>query len=129
MFPDPPLSPLQEAVEKNYRGRLLACSPAPDPLALVPIVPVPKAEPRPTWARLRTLFRILVPRVLDGQGARMAALAGLVVARTALSDRIASLNGTSVKNVLQQDRRAFARLIGISVLQSLASAIVAPSLR
>jgi hypothetical protein len=108
---------------------LLACSPPPDPLSIIPPMLTLKPEPQPTWKRLCTLLRILVPRVFDYQGGRMLALAGLVVARTALSDRIASLNGTSVKNVLQQDRRAFIRLIGISVLQSLASAIVAPSLR
>lgn len=37
--------------------------------------------------------------------------------------------GTSVKYVLEQDKAAFIRLTGISVLQSAASSIVAPSLR
>jgi ABC-type uncharacterized transport system fused permease/ATPase subunit len=53
----------------------------------------------------------------------------LVVSRTWISDRIADLNGTSLKHVLHQDKVAFIRLTGISVLQSVASAIVAPSLR
>nr|GEV86978.1 ABC transporter D family member 1 isoform X1 [Tanacetum cinerariifolium] len=44
-------------------------------------------------------------------------------------DRIASLNGTTVKYVLEQDKAAFVRLIGVSVLQSAASSFVAPSLR
>jgi hypothetical protein len=39
------------------------------------------------------------------------------------------LTGTSLKHVLHQDKAAFIRLTGISVLQSVASAIVAPSLR
>ncbi len=39
------------------------------------------------------------------------------------------LAGTSLKHVLHQDKAAFIRLTGISVLQSVASAIVAPSLR
>ena len=37
--------------------------------------------------------------------------------------------GTSVKHVLEQDKAAFIRLTGVSVLQSAASAVVAPSLR
>jgi hypothetical protein len=34
-----------------------------------------------------------------------------------LQDRIASLNGASVEHVLRQDRAAFVRLIGRSVVQ------------
>nr|CAB3498440.1 unnamed protein product [Digitaria exilis] len=37
--------------------------------------------------------------------------------------------GTSVKYVLEQDKAAFIRLTGISVLQSAANSIVSPSLR
>lgn len=59
----------------------------------------------------------------------LSMLALIIVTRTALSDRIANLNGTTVEYVLQQDVKAFARLIGVSVLQSLASAITAPSLK
>jgi len=39
------------------------------------------------------------------------------------------VKGTSVKYVLEQDKAAFIRLTGISVLQSAANSIVAPSLR
>ena len=46
-----------------------------------------------------------------------------------MQDRIASLNGRTVQLVIRQDRPAFIRLIGISVLQSAASAVLAPSLR
>ena len=46
-----------------------------------------------------------------------------------LQDRIASLNGRTVQYVIRQDKAAFIRLIGISVLQSAASAVLAPSLR
>lgn len=59
----------------------------------------------------------------------LSLLALIILSRTALSDRIANLNGTTVEYVLQQDVRAFAQLIGVSVLQSLASAITAPSLK
>lgn len=37
--------------------------------------------------------------------------------------------GTTVKYVLEQDKAAFVRLIGMSVLQSGASSVIAPSLR
>ncbi|EPS63905.1 hypothetical protein M569_10876, partial [Genlisea aurea] len=70
-----------------------------------------------------------VPTMLDRQGAQLLAVAALVLSRTWISDRIASLNGTTVKYVLEQDRAAFVRLVGISVLQSAASSFVAPSLR
>ncbi|KAF8404262.1 hypothetical protein HHK36_009144 [Tetracentron sinense] len=69
-----------------------------------------------------------VPTLLDKQGAQLLAVALLVVSRTWISDRIASLNGTSVKYVLEQDKASFIRLTGVSVLQSAASSIVAPSL-
>jgi ABC-type uncharacterized transport system fused permease/ATPase subunit len=46
-----------------------------------------------------------------------------------VQDRIASLNGRTVQHVMRQDKGAFVRLIGISILQSGASAILAPSLR
>ena len=96
-----------------------------------------------------------VPSLYGKQGAQLISVALLVVARTWISDRIAYLNGeletfywyihacyndvsqaelwswlgTSVKHVLEQDKAAFIRLTGVSVLQSAASAVVAPSLR
>ena len=60
---------------------------------------------------------------------QVAALAATVLMRTALSDRIANLNGTSVQLALAQDRAGFVALLKTSVAQSAASAIVAPSLR
>lgn len=39
------------------------------------------------------------------------------------------VTGTSVKYVLEQDKAAFIRLAGTSVLQSAANSIVSPSLR
>lgn len=94
-----------------------------------------------------------VPSLFDRQGAKFFAVALLVVSRTWISDRIASLNGmfiwdvcagswrsfpfyvysvftgTSVKYVLEQDKAAFIRLTGISILQSAANSFVAPTLR
>ena len=57
--------------------------------------------------------------LLSGEGtkARLAIIAGVVLLRTLLQDRIARLNGRSVEHVLKQDRTAFVRLIGLSVLQ------------
>lgn len=50
--------------------------------------------------------------------ARLGMIAGVVMLRTLLQDRIARLNGRSVEHVLRQDRPAFMRLIGLSVLQA-----------
>lgn len=57
--------------------------------------------------------------LLGGEGAkaRLGMIAGVVLLRTLLQDRIARLNGRSVEHVLKQDRAAFVRLIGLSVLQ------------
>ncbi|KAK1691716.1 hypothetical protein QYE76_008413 [Lolium multiflorum] len=71
----------------------------------------------------------VVPKLLDKQGGQLLAVALLIFSRTVISDRIASLNGTTVKFVLEQDKAAFIRLVGISVLQSAANSFVAPSLR
>ena len=102
------------------------------------------------------LHMFQVPTILDKQGAHLLAVAFLVISRTFVSDRIASLNGTNiqcgfmhlvfcgiiflllntliftgttVKFVLEQDKASFVRLIGVSVLQSAASSFIAPSLR
>ncbi|KAI5008934.1 hypothetical protein ZWY2020_009982 [Hordeum vulgare] len=72
---------------------------------------------------------LLVPKLLDKQGGQLLAVALLIFSRTMISDRIASLNGTTVKLVLEQDKVAFVRLVGVSVLQSAANSFVAPSLR
>jgi hypothetical protein len=49
--------------------------------------------------------------------ARLGMISVVVLLRTLLQDRIARLNGRSVDYVLRQDRPAFVRLIGLSVLQ------------
>ncbi|KAK9272001.1 hypothetical protein L1049_002370 [Liquidambar formosana] len=85
--------------------------------------------PRVLPLRVAAMFRVLVPTVLDKQGAQLLAVAILVLSRTWVSDRIASLNGTTVKYVLEQDKASFIRLIGVSILQSGASSFIAPSLR
>ncbi|KAF2954469.1 ABC transporter D family member 1 [Oryza sativa Japonica Group] len=93
------------------------------------LVPQLQCSPRPLPLRAAAMSKILVPKLFDKQGGQLLAVALLVFSRTWISDRIASLNGTSVKYVLEQDKAAFLRLIGISVLQSAANSIVSPSLR
>ena len=41
----------------------------------------------------------------------------VVVLRTLLQDRMADLNGRTVKHLLNQDKAAFVRLVGLSTLQ------------
>ncbi|KAG1369924.1 putative ABC transporter D family member 1 [Cocos nucifera] len=113
----------------SYSTKVITSSPKIDYRVPLPIVPQLQKTPRILPLRVAAMFKILVPTLLDRQGAQLFAVALLVASRTWISDRIASLNGTSVKYVLEQDKVAFIRLTGISVLQSAASSIVAPSLR
>ncbi|XP_058185116.1 ABC transporter D family member 1 [Rhododendron vialii] len=114
---------------QSYTPELIASSPFVDCDVKLPVVPQLQSAPRLLPLRVAAMFKILVPTMLDKQGAQLLAVALLVISRTWISDRIASLNGTTVKYVLEQDKDAFIRLIGISVLQSAASSFVAPSLR
>lgn len=114
---------------QSYISEILAVSPHLDESIGLPIVPQLQQTPRVLPLRVAAMFKILVPTVLDKQGAQLLAVALLVVSRTWISDRIASLNGTTVKYVLEQDKESFIRLIGVSVLQSAASSFIAPSLR
>ncbi|KAI3802276.1 hypothetical protein L1987_30406 [Smallanthus sonchifolius] len=114
---------------QSYFSELIAASPSEEINSLLPVVPQLHNDPRVLPLRIAAMFKVLVPTVFDKQGAQLLAVAILVVSRTWISDRIASLNGTTVKYVLEQDKAAFIRLIGVSVLQSAASSFVAPSLR
>lgn len=114
---------------ESHVGEILAKSPPKELGEPVPNIPLLKANPRKMPARVAALLRILVPTLYNKQGAQFFAVSLLVISRTWISDRIASLNGTSVKYVLEQDKASFIRLVGISVLQSAASSVVAPSLR
>nr|XP_027079292.1 ABC transporter D family member 1 [Coffea arabica]XP_027079293.1 ABC transporter D family member 1 [Coffea arabica]XP_027079294.1 ABC transporter D family member 1 [Coffea arabica]XP_027079295.1 ABC transporter D family member 1 [Coffea arabica] len=121
-------SAFSDSKSQSYFPELLAASPIEDkcPLPLFPQLQiVPTALPR----RVAAMSKVLVPTLLDKQGIQLLAVAVLVVSRTWISDRIASLNGTTVKYVLEQDKASFIRLIGVSILQSAASSFIAPSLR
>ncbi|XP_051143944.1 ABC transporter D family member 1-like [Andrographis paniculata] len=116
------------SVSRSHSSNLIASSPNMEDSPL-PVFPQLQTAPRILPLRVASMFKILVPTVLDKQGAQLLTVAALVLSRTWISDRIASLNGTTVKYVLEQDKASFVRLIGISVLQSAASSFVAPSLR
>lgn len=115
--------------EDSYIEAVVGRSPVQDTLEPLPLVPRLRSDPQNMPARIAALSKILVPSLLGKQGGQLLAVTLLVVARTLISDRIANLNGTSVKHVLDQDKAAFIRLTMNSVLQSAASAVVAPSLR
>ncbi|XP_022739665.1 ABC transporter D family member 1-like isoform X2 [Durio zibethinus] len=114
---------------QSYVSEVIAASPSVNHDVKLPIVPQLQRVPSVLPLRVAAMFKVLVPTIFDKQGAQLLAVAFLVVSRTWVSDRIASLNGTTVKYVLEQDKLAFIRLIGISVLQSGASSFIAPSLR
>ncbi|XP_042038702.1 ABC transporter D family member 1-like isoform X1 [Salvia splendens] len=117
------------SASRSHSSQLLAASLSEGDDYLPPDFPQLQIVPRILPLRVASMFKILVPTVLDKQGAQLLAVAILVLSRTWISDRIASLNGTTVKFVLEQDKAAFIKLIGVSVLQSAASSFVAPSLR
>jgi hypothetical protein len=48
--------------------------------------------------------------------------------RVVLSDRIAHMNGDTVSYLLQRDLPGFRRLVGVSLVQCVASAVLAPGL-
>lgn len=123
------VSAFSNSKAQSYSSDVIAMSPAVDRNVPLPVVPQLQRVPRVLPLRVASMFKILVPTVLDKQGAQLLAVAVLVVSRTWVSDRIASLNGTTVKFVLEQDKASFIRLIGVSVLQSAASSFIAPSLR
>ncbi|WOL12707.1 ABC transporter D family member 1-like isoform X1 [Canna indica] len=118
---------LSTSEEHPYSSRVIASSPEIDKKDLFPSVL--QKPPRMLPHRVAAMFKVLVPSLFDKQGMRLVAVALLVVSRTWISDRIASLNGTSVKYVLEQNKRAFIQLIGVSILQSAANSFVAPTLR
>lgn len=114
---------------ESYIADVIYSSPSTNHTNLPSTVPQLHGNTRILPLRVAAMFKVLVPTVFDKQGAQLLAVALLVVSRTWVSDRIASLNGTTVKFVLEQDKAAFIRLIGISVLQSAASSFIAPSIR
>ncbi|WCJ34821.1 ABC transporter D family member 1 [Euphorbia peplus] len=110
-------------------SEVIATSPHEDFESILPVIPELQGPPRALTLRVAALFRILVPTLLGNQGAQLITLAFLVVSRTWVSDQIASLNGSTVKFVLEQDKSSFIRLIGVSILQSAVSSFIASSLR
>ncbi|KAG5090313.1 hypothetical protein JHK82_049091 [Glycine max] len=114
---------------QSYFAEVISSSPSINHTISPSAVPQLHGNTRVLPLRAAAMCKVLVPTVLDKQGAQLLAVAFLVVSRTWVSDRIASLNGTTVKFVLEQDKASFIRLIGLSVLQSAASSFIAPSIR
>ncbi|KAJ7945398.1 ABC transporter D family member 1 [Quillaja saponaria] len=114
---------------QSYSIDMIAASPSVDTATSLHAVPQLHSNPRILPLRVAAMLKVLVPTVLDKQGAQLLAVAFLIISRTWVSDRIASLNGTTVKLVLEQDKASFIRLIGFSVLQSAASSFIAPSIK
>ncbi|RDX73977.1 ABC transporter D family member 1, partial [Mucuna pruriens] len=114
---------------QSYFAEVISSSPSTNHTISPSAVPQLCGNTRVLSLRVASMCKVLVPTVLDKQGAQLLAVAFLVVSRTWVSDRIASLNGTTVKFVLEQDKASFIRLIGLSVLQSAASSFIAPSIR
>ena len=139
-------------------GRLLASSPPPGAesaraleLALHPLCdqlrPTAADSAEALWPRWKRVLGLLLPGGGGGGGGgsgsssvstrkrrtggtrQVAAILAVVAARSLLQDRMSALNGKTVEYVLRQDLRSFTRLIGLSVAQAGASAILAPSLR
>lgn len=79
--------------------------------------------------RWKSVMRVIMGSNPKESVLRLSTVAGVVILRTLLQDRIAKLNGRSVDLVLRQDLKGFIKLISVSILQSAASAVLAPSLR
>ncbi|KAM7275710.1 hypothetical protein ACFE04_017576 [Oxalis oulophora] len=140
-------SDFSNAKGRSYISEVIRASPSMNHSVSLPTFPQLQSVPRALQLRVAAMFKVLVsepvirtsflisreikeaPTVLDKQGAQLLAVAFLVVSRTWISDRIATLNGTAMRFVLEQDKASFIRLIGISILQSAANSFVAPSLR
>ncbi|MED6197488.1 ATP-binding cassette sub- D member 1 [Stylosanthes scabra] len=114
---------------QSYITELISSSTSMNSTISTSAIPQIKIDERALPLRVATMSKVLVPTIFDKQGAQLLAVAFLVVSRTWISDRIASLNGTTVKFALEQDKASFIRLIGTSVLQSAASSFIAPSIK
>nr|KYP75795.1 ABC transporter D family member 1 [Cajanus cajan] len=99
---------------QSYFAEVISSSPSMNHIISPSTVPQLRGNTRVLPLRVAAMCKVLVPTVLDKQGAQLLAVAFLVVSRTWVSDRIASLNGTTVKFVLEQDKASFIRLIGHS---------------
>ena len=124
--------PQQESIElgdgnEGYSERIIAKSPMTfdTSVAVWRSFETPRMSLKSKWL---TVLKVILGDPADS-GLKVATVTAVIVLRTLLQDRIAKLNGRSVDLVLRQDLKGFILLIGQSVLQSAASAILAPSLR
>lgn len=93
-----------------------------------PLSLVKRSKKSNRFARLMRLFRFLIPKLTGTAGKMLSGLGIVVILRVFLTDRIARLNGETVRLLLLDDLPAFKRLVGVSLVQCMASAILAPTL-
>lgn len=114
--------------DKEFSGKLLAKSP--DIVQSSHVTwKTTSATRKPISLKWVSIVKIIFGEDPIDSGFKMMTVSGVVILRTLLQDRIAKLNGRSVDLVLRQDLKGFLLLIGQSVIQSAASAFLAPSLR
>eukprot|EP00039_Didymoeca_costata_P001964 m.56591 g.56591 ORF g.56591 m.56591 type:complete len:1243 (+) comp11047_c0_seq2:42-3770(+) len=77
---------------------------------------------------LKDLVSILWPKFSDGTALYLSGLVAIVIGKIYLSDRIAHINGHVLGSLLKRDVSKFGSLIKESLWQSVASAVLAPSL-
>ncbi|XP_047326997.1 ABC transporter D family member 1-like [Impatiens glandulifera] len=114
---------------RAYMTELISSSPMMDHDVPLTVTPQFQTSVKLLPLRIASMVKVLVPTMHRTEGMQLLALVALVMSRTWISDRTASLNGTSVKYVLRQDSNAFIRLVAVSIAQSMASSFIAPSLR
>ncbi|RZR79110.1 hypothetical protein BHM03_00004726 [Ensete ventricosum] len=109
---------LSESEVYPYSSRVIISSPEIDKKVPLPIVPQLQKPPRVLPHRVAVMFNVLVGYLCPRYTSESVFFMCLV-----------GFTGTSVKYVLEQDKAAFIRLTGLSVLQSAANSFVAPTLR
>ena len=125
--------------EQAVHGRVLAhappvstSSPASSVAAAAAAAAAASAAPRVVHGtrmqRIGQLLKILVPSFWGADGRGLLLLTAVIVCRTWLSDRIAHLNGETMRHIIGQDRRQFVTLLGGSLVQAAAQAVLAPSM-
>eukprot|EP00055_Hartaetosiga_balthica_P012730 m.62706 g.62706 ORF g.62706 m.62706 type:complete len:1271 (+) comp8040_c2_seq2:177-3989(+) len=78
--------------------------------------------------RFLKLLKFLVPTLTGTSSKLLVSLSAVVIGRVWLSDRVAHMNGETVRLLLLDDLPGFKRLVGLSLMQCVASSVLAPSL-
>lgn len=118
---------LERGADLEIHRRVLKAVQCTQPLKYPPVAS-PAITATSYLQRLRRMLSVCVPSPWDRDALCMYGLGAIVLLRVTLSDRIAHLNGNTVRFLLQNDLSGFKRLVGISLMQCVVSAIIAPSL-